>query len=67
MKPKEQEVWSDPFLDEIHKVREEMARDMKKDRRSFFKKLHQEAVKAGARFATLKPLPFPQKKPNNDE
>ena len=61
MKAKPNEVWSDPILDEIHKAREEMAKEMKKDRRGFFEKMHQESKGAGGKFADLKPLPYPPK------
>jgi hypothetical protein len=43
-------------------VRGEMAEEMKKDRKTFFEKIHQEAKAAGVKFADLKPLPFPSTK-----
>lgn len=58
MKAKVNEIWSDPILDEIHKVREEMAKEMAKDRRAFLEKMHKEALAAGVKFADLKPLSF---------
>lgn len=62
MKAKVHEAWSDPILDEIHRVREEMVEEMAKDRRAFLEKMHKEALAAGVKFANLKPLPFPSVK-----
>lgn len=62
MKATVNETWSDPILDEIHRVREEMAKEMAKDRRAFLDKMHEEALTAGVKFANLKPLLFPSTK-----
>lgn len=62
MKTKVKEPWSDPILDEIHRVREEMAKEMIKDRRAFLEKMRKEALAAGVKFAELKPLSFPSRK-----
>lgn len=64
MKSKKKEVWSDPILDEIHQIRAEMAEELTRNRKTFFKKIHENAKKAGTKYASLKPLSFPLKKQN---
>ncbi len=62
MKAKVNEVWTNPVLDEIRRVREAMAKEMARDRKAFLEKMHEEAIGAGVTFADLKPLRFPSTK-----
>ena len=52
---KAREKWTDPIIDEVHKIREEIAREAGNDLRKLVERLKESQKRHGDRLVTLPP------------
>ena len=56
---KARKTWTDPIVDEVRRVREQLETEYQKDPQGFFEHARNTARKAGIVYSKAKPLPFP--------